>query len=266
MASALTADRDGPLWRALWPAALAAEPLALADGEGKVGFVTYRSLDGYGGASLDDLIARTVDYFADQTDVAEFEWKTRGHDRPVDLGARLVAHGLQPQDAETVMMGEAGLLTSPGEVQASIRLRRLGQGPSDDLREDVERMMAMLDEAFGTERRQSTEELVRRIAEEPERIEAWVAEDTGTGAIVAAGRLEIDAGTDFAGLWGGGTLPRWRGRGIYRALTAARAQSAVSRGVRYLYSDCTEHSRPILERSGMVAVTTTTPYLWQRLG
>ena len=54
------------------------------------------------------------------------------------------------------------------------------------------------------------------------------------------------------------------GPGLYRALTAARAQSALSRGVSYLHSDCTEHSRPILERGGMKAVTTTTPYLWQR--
>ena len=48
------------------------------------------------------------------------------------------------------------------------------------------------------------------------------------------------------------------------ALTAARARSALDRGVRWLNSDCTEMSRPILERSGLVAVTTTTPYVWTR--
>ena len=71
-------------------------------------------------------------------------------------------------------------------------------------------------------------------------------------------------GTDFAGIWGGSTLPDYRGRGIYRALVAARASSAVERGIRFIHSDCTDMSRPILERSGLQAVTTTTPYVWTR--
>ena len=83
------------------------------------------------------------------------------------------------------------------------------------------------------------------------------------GHLAPAGSTRVE-GTEFAGLWGGATLPEWRGRGIYRALTAARARFALAEGVRYLNSDCTAMSRPILERSGLVAVTTTTPYVWQR--
>jgi GNAT superfamily N-acetyltransferase len=90
----------------------------------------------------------------------------------------------------------------------------------------------------------------------------WVAE--ADGQVVSAGRLNRVEGTEFAGLWGGSTLPEWRGKGIYRALTAARARFALAEGVRYMHSDCTVMSRPILERSGLVAVTTTTPYLWKR--
>jgi len=69
-------------------------------------------------------------------------------------------------------------------------------------------------------------------------------------------------GTDFAGLWGGSTLPAWRGRGIYRAMVAARAQRAAARGVRYLQVDASDDSAPILRRLGFRAVTTTTPYVW----
>jgi predicted GNAT family acetyltransferase len=72
------------------------------------------------------------------------------------------------------------------------------------------------------------------------------------------------AGTLFAGIWGGATVPAWRGRGIYRALTAARARSALRMGKTLIHSDSTEHSRPILERSGLVRVSTTTPYVWRR--
>jgi len=93
-------------------------------------------------------------------------------------------------------------------------------------------------------------------------MELWVAE--ADGEIVGAGRLEPVPGTEFAGIWGGATRPGWRRRGIYRALTAARARSALSLGKGLIYSDSTEYSRPILARAGLVKVSTTTPYLWSR--
>jgi predicted GNAT family acetyltransferase len=99
----------------------------------------------------------------------------------------------------------------------------------------------------------------RRIQEDDE-VELWIAESDGR--VVSAGRLEPVAGTQFAGLWGGATVEAWRGRGIYRALTAERARSALARGKKYLNSDSTEFSRPILERAGLVRVSTTTPYVW----
>ncbi len=71
-------------------------------------------------------------------------------------------------------------------------------------------------------------------------------------------------GTEFAGVWGGATRPEFRGRGIYRALTAARARSALALGKTLIHSDSTEYSRPILERYGFVKVSTTTPYAWER--
>ncbi len=64
----------------------------------------------------------------------------------------------------------------------------------------------------------------------------------------------------FATLWGGGTLPGWRGRGSYRALVAERAARARARNIRYLQVDASPSSRPILERLGFLAVTTTTPF------
>ena len=69
---------------------------------------------------------------------------------------------------------------------------------------------------------------------------------------------------DFVALLGGATLPQWRGRGLYRALTAARARSALAMGKTLIQSDSTEFSRPILERAGLVKVSTTTPYEWHR--
>jgi predicted GNAT family acetyltransferase len=92
-------------------------------------------------------------------------------------------------------------------------------------------------------------------------MELWVAE--ADGEIVSSGRLEPVADSEFAGIWGGATRTEWRGRGIYRALTAARARSALRLGKRLIHSDSTEGSRPILERAGLVKVSTTTPYVWR---
>lgn len=59
---------------------------------------------------------------------------------------------------------------------------------------------------------------------------------------------------------GGGTLPAWRGRGVFRALVAHRAALAGAAGFRYLYVDASADSRPILHRLGFVQLATTTPF------
>lgn len=226
------------------------------------GFVTYRDLGGVEGAELDELIDRTVAHFRDDTDVASFEWKSRGHDLPADLGDRLVAHGFVAEPVETVMIGEASLLAVDvpleGTADGPVVVRRIGAG--DTAADDLTRMLAAQESVFGGGRGPS---LASALAEmESGASEFWIAEVGGR--VVCGGRLTPVEGTDFAGIWGGSTLPEFRGRGIYRALVAARARSAMARGVRFIHSDCTDMSRPILERSGLRAVTTTTPYVWTR--
>ncbi|WP_161883000.1 GNAT family N-acetyltransferase [Deinococcus alpinitundrae] len=236
-------DRLGPLWLGTF---------------GDLGFVSYRSLDGIADAALDSLIAETIAHFGTDPHIQEFEWKTRGHDAPADLPQRLTAQGFQAEDPETVMLGEALALARPVELPGGVTLRRIDNqaDPYPDLLQAATAQVL----AFGAP--SSADDLLRRIEKGAGQVEVWVAETERE--MLCVGRLEIIPGTAFAGLWGGGTLPEWRGRGLYRALTAARARSALSRGVRYLHSDCTEDSRPILERGGMTPVTTTTPYLWRR--
>jgi GNAT superfamily N-acetyltransferase len=95
---------------------------------------------------------------------------------------------------------------------------------------------------------------------DPEGLRIFVAE--AGDEVVSAGWMRFPSGTEFATLWGGATLQEWRGRGIYRALVATRARLASERGRRYIEVDASDDSRPILERLGFVAVTTTTPYIW----
>jgi ribosomal protein S18 acetylase RimI-like enzyme len=228
-------------------------PLMLATFE-HGGFVTYRTLEGH---DVDTLVSGAIVHFTDRTDVATFEWKTRGHDWPDDLGARLEAHGLVAEPPETVMVGEASALAVPVDAPG-VTVRRAGD--TGDLRGDVAAMLAMQESVFGAGRGPSVDSSLEAL--DAGDTELWLAEVDGR--VVCAGRLQVVPGTQFAGIWGGATLPAYRGRGIYRALVAARARAAVERGVRFLHSDSTDMSRPILERSGLVAVTTTTPYVWTR--
>jgi GNAT superfamily N-acetyltransferase len=55
-------------------------------------------------------------------------------------------------------------------------------------------------------------------------------------------------------LFGGATLPAFRGRGAYRALVAARAREAAARGTPALVTHAGRLSRPILERLGFEPV------------
>lgn len=222
------------------------------------GFVTYRDLGGLRGDALDDVVAATVAHFRDETSYDHVEWKTRGHDEPGDLGVRLEAHGFVPEEVETVMVGDATALAVDVPLPDGVVVRRAGDGA--DVEDDLRRLLAVQESVFGPGSGPRLEDVLR--VERSGAEENWVAE--ASGEVVGGGRLAPVPGTDVAGLWGGTTLPAWRGRGIYRALTAARARSALARGVRLLHSDCTAMSRPILERAGLVAVTTTTPYVWTR--
>jgi GNAT superfamily N-acetyltransferase len=230
-------------------------PLRLVTFAGGRGFVTYPRLDGVDAATLRDWVARALDHFRADGEIDRVEWKTRGHDDAPGLHDALVAHGFEPQEPESIMVGEARLLALDVPLPDGVSLRTVTAEP------DVRAMCAMQDEAFGDSASERfAEALLRRLAR-ADGMELWVAEVGGE--IVAAGRLEPVAGTQFAGLWGGCTLPRWRGQGIYRALTAARARSALDAGFTLVNSDSTAYSRPILERSGLLAVSTTTPYEWR---
>jgi hypothetical protein len=227
---------------------------------GTQGFITYQDLGDFRGERLDGLIADAIAHFRDATQVDRFEWKTRGHDRPRELGEHLVAQGFVAEEMETVMVGEAEKLALDLPLPVGVAVRRAGDG--HDLRHDAERASALQHAVFGRGSGGSLDQFVEDLSTKADEMTLWVAEVGNE--IVCAGRLQIVPGTEFAGLWGGATHPDWRRQGIYRVLTAARAKHSVAHGVRYLNSDSTDMSKPILERSGLHAITTTTPYIWRR--
>ncbi len=233
-------------------------PLSVGTFPGGRGFVTYAPPDRTAAEQLPALIPRVLDLFRPDPAITQVEWKTRGHDEIPGLHEALVAHGFEREAPESLMVGEARMLAVDLPLPPGVQLRCI-RGEAD-----VRAMVAMQSQVFGSA--VEAEHFVRFILERQTRqdgMQLWVAE--ADGQIVSAGRIEPVAGTDFAGLWGGATLPAWRRRGIYRALTAARARAALAQGKTLIHSDSTEYSRPILERSGLLKVSTTTPYRWSRL-
>lgn len=235
----VTVDRDGPLVRIL--------------GLDHRGFITYRTLDGLAGTELDALIARQVEFFRARGEAAE--WKLNGHDEPADLGDRLRAAGFEPEDLETVVVGPVAALAAAVPVlPEGVRLREV------TAREDLERIRVMEEAVWDEDRSHLVTGLAMEIETDPQSITIVVAEVGDT--VVSAGWVRYLPNTGFATLWGGSTLSEWRKKGIYRALVAYRARLAEQRGKTLVQVDCSPDSRPILERLGLVAVTTTTPYVY----
>ncbi|MBM7471273.1 GNAT family N-acetyltransferase [Subtercola frigoramans] len=231
-------------------------PLRLVTFANGRGFITYQNLGGADGTTIRDLVAEAVAYFLADPEITRVEWKTRAHDTAPGLTEALLANGFVADETESIMIGEAASLALDVELPDGVILRRITEEG------DVRAMSAMQDEVFGDPvSHEEADALLRRLAT-GDGMELWIAE--ARGVIVSAGRLEPVHGSRFAGIWGGATREEWRGRGIYRAVAAARARSAVRRGKSLIHSDSTEYSRPILERSGLVRVSTTTPYRWTR--
>ena len=234
-------ERDGPVLR--------------VSGLHRGFLATPRDL-GVRGADLDALIARQRDWFASRGEAVE--WKTRSHDQPPELCDRLLAAGFVPEERETVVVARVEDVLADVPLPAGVTVHEVVAAA------DMDRIAAMEGQVWDDDHAWLAAELVEMVAVEPRLTFVFVAE-AGTvdaGEIVSAAWLTLTPGTEFGGLWGGSTLAPWRGKGLYRALVAARARVAVDHGVRYLQVDASDDSRPILERLGFVAITTTTPYVW----
>lgn len=202
--------------------------------------------------TADAAIAAQVRYFTAAG--REFEWKVYSHDRPADLPRRLLAAGFTAEPAETLMVAAVRDLPDAVELPDGVRLCSVTDPAGVELVADVH------DQAFGVGRHRLRDELLAQLTDAPDTLEVVVAM-AGERPVCAA-RMDLLPGTRFAGLWGGGTVSEWRGRGLYKALIAHRTRIAAERGYRYLQVDASSQSMPVLRRLGFVPLGTTTPYVY----
>ncbi len=214
------------------------------------GWVLWSALDA---DTVEAAIEAEIAYF-DGIDFG-FEWKVFSHDTPPDLKDRLLARGFvvrEPDDAIMVldMAEDARLLREP--VPPTI------QHLTDPAAVDgvVEVLNAVWDEDFAGLGR----ELRDQLEQTPDFLSLYAAVEDGR--MVSVAWTHYTPG-QFAGLWGGSTLPDYRRRGLYTGLLAARATEALARGKRFLTVDASPMSRPILEKHGFVCIATATACEWK---
>ena len=235
-------EHDGPIHRA-YPPDPGEEGAMLESPEGL-------------GPDPDATSRRQVDFFTTRGQAVE--WKTYAYDEPADLVEVLHAYGFVPEEPEALLLGPAERLAEPVVLPGRYAVRAISADA--DAAELEWEQVGRLDEAVSGEGRSQWSRLLRAEEEaDPRHVRAVVAIDHERDEVVGHGVLRLVEGTDFAGLWGGKVHPDHRGRGLYRAMTAVRARWAVEAGFSVCRVDALPTSRPILERLGMVQVTTTTP-------
>jgi len=181
----------------------------------------------------------------------EVEWKVFGHDRPDDLESILAEAGFVPEEPETLVAFDLQQGLPGGAVPRDIEFRQV----ADDA--GIQDALTASRAAFGPRSSDGPDHEEEHLRAPNQAVLVAYAD----GAPVAMGRVDFPPGRSFAGLWGGGTAPEYRHRGVYRGLVAARAALARSNGYRFLTVDARDTSRPILERLGFAKLTTTRPWI-----
>ena len=191
------------------------------------------------------------------------EWKHYGYDRPADLPDRLRAAGFTPDEEEALVIGEVTHvreLLSGKPAPTGVTIRRLREDDTGRSA-DWDGIRRLQEAVWGEDSARHVAMVAEEHAADPHAMSVWLAA-ADDGTVACAAWVRFHTGTEFASLWGGSTLPAFRGRGIYQTLVARRAADAAERGLRFLQVDASPDSRPILERLGLRTLTSTTPWNW----
>ena len=200
------------------------------------------------------IIESEIDYFTKLQ--RSFEWKVYSHDEPADLLERLHQRGFKIGTEEALMILDLrempAVLLAPLPEGVTVR-------PVGDHRE-IEYFLQLETEIWGASF--TTREFLRFNQSDPlQRDLAFIAYVNEKPVGIA--RVTASSQSQFAGLWAGSVLNQFRGRGVYRALLAARIRRAKElESTRYLRVDALPTSRPILEKYGFSRVGSTWPAVW----
>jgi len=217
---------------------------------GDDGFVIYSCLDeGIVEAAISAQIARFEELPQD------FEWKVYDYDPPQDLVGRLHRRGFELEEPEALLVLDLTVGPAPLSHPVPASVARI------TVPDEVDRVVELENAVWGTDHRGLGESLKRDMHAHPEMLSIYISYHEGRPA--SAAWIYFHTGSDFASLWGGSTLPQYRGHGHYSHLLAVRAQEALARGFTLLSVDASMMSRPILEKQGFQYLAAITPCKWR---
>lgn len=214
------------------------------------GSILYSRLNN---GNVDQIICQQIDYF--ESIGQDFEWKVFNYDSPADLKDRLAAFGFEVEEAEAIMVFD--LNAAPDFLLQPVAhdVRRITSiGKMADV-------MAVERQVWNDDFADLETYLAVTLANEPEKMNIYVAYVDHRP--VSSAWIYFPPHSQFASLWGGSTLPGFRGQGCYSALLAVRVQEAIRRKVSYLTVDASPMSRPILEKFGFEKIADSYPCTWK---
>ena len=187
-----------------------------------------------------------------------FEWIVYDHDGPPNLSERLQAHGFRCDGPSTILAldfaeaARAAYAPLLDPVRVDVR-------PTSS-REGLEDVIRVMEKVYGANFNWMRGRMGGHL-DVPGYLSIYTAYVNDEPA--CAGWIYYYPNSDFAGLWGGSTVERYRGQGLYTAVLAARVQEALRRGVRCLFLDASDMSRPIVSKYGFHLLDMECSYEWE---
>jgi len=190
-------------------------------------------------SNVEDTIRQQINYFRPMEQ--PFEWIVYDHDEPHDLKARLETFGFVADAPSPILIRDLH-----ADTAALLEARPADVRPITS-QVELRDVVHVEQQVWGGDFNWMYERLGLHLSI-PNFLNIYVAYVEDEPASTAWVYFYPDG--PFAGLWGGSTVEKYRGLGLYKALLAARAQDALRRDYRYLMINAGDMSLPIVRRHG----------------
>lgn len=201
-------------------------------------------------SDIDKQIDEQFQYFSDLK--RSWMWTFYDNDSPADLADRLVKRGMKIKSVEHLMTLDLDSINF--SISKNFEISRI----------ETAEQLKLLDELFKVVW-DDTYPWVRNVVSQAvinssKNFEVYLLSKDGKP--LSAGWMRFHDDTDFASLWGGMTLPGYRGEGLYTEVAKARCIRAQERGFKSMWVGAWPTSRNALERFGFSEQTKITNYVY----
>ncbi|WP_245830950.1 GNAT family N-acetyltransferase [Sediminibacillus massiliensis] len=187
------------------------------------------------------IIDSEIEYFSKSGKT--FEWKVYDFDQPPELKSKLKNKGFMVEEPEALMI-------LPLKSRAALTEGFVPKTNVTEIDDEtgIGDLVRLENSIWKESHKQLGERLWRDKQTAPESLYIYGIYENNQ--LVSGSWIYFEPNTNFASLWGGSTLPEFRGRGFYSDLLRTRAIMAVDKGYSFLTVDASPMSRPILEKLG----------------